>query len=204
MFSNLVGLGTDGASVMTGRLNGAVKKIVDFQLNAQSAPSKCEAVGVHCAAHKLSLAASQAGDKVPYVKKFKDMLRKLYDFFDNSSVRTAGLGAVQELLNDSKLKLLQPSSTRWLSVGNAVGRLKDKFASVVISLGREAEERHDVTAAGLHHVITQYKFVATMLLLCDVLPTVNRLSLLFQSEWIDFSSILKYVNSSLQAAGPED
>ena len=97
MFSKLVGIGTDGASVMTGKHNGAVKQIVDFQLDAQaeSAPSKCEAVGVHCAAHKLSLAASQAGDGVPYVKKFKDILRKLYDFFDNSSVRTAGLGAVQ-------------------------------------------------------------------------------------------------------------
>ena len=86
------------------------------------------------------------------------------------------------MLNDPKLKLLQPSSTRWLSVGNAVKRLKDIFASVVISLGREAEERHDVTAAGLHHIVTEYKFVATMLLLCDVLPTVNRLSLLFQAE----------------------
>ena len=74
-----------------------IKQIVDFQLDAQaeSAPSKCEAVGVHCAAHKLSLAVSQVGDGVPYVKKFKDILRKLYDFFDNSSVRTAG----QELLN---------------------------------------------------------------------------------------------------------
>lgn len=58
---------------------------------------------------KLSLAVSQAGDGVPYVKKFKDILRKLYDFFDNSSVKTAGLGAVQELLNDPKLKL--PATT---------------------------------------------------------------------------------------------
>ena len=138
---------------------------------------------MHCAAHKLSLAASQAGDGVPYVKKFKDILRKLHDFFDNSSVRTVGLGAVQELLNDLKLKLLQPSLTRWLSV--------------VISLGREAEECHDVTAAGLHHIVTEYKFVATMLLLSDVLPTVNRLSLLFQAEWIDFTSVSKYVQSTV-------
>lgn len=53
MFSKFVGIGTDGASVMTGKHNGAVKQIVDFQLDAQaeSAPSKCEAVRVHCAAH---------------------------------------------------------------------------------------------------------------------------------------------------------
>ena len=62
---------------------------------------------------------------------------------------------------------------------------------------REAEERDDVTAAGLHHVMTEYKFVATMFLLCDVLPTVNRLSLLFQAQWIDFSSLLKYIQSAV-------
>lgn len=61
-------------------------------------------------------------------------------------------------------------------------RLKYIFASVVISLRRKVEERHDVTAAGLHHIVTEYKFVAIMLLLCDVLPTVNRLSLLFQAD----------------------
>ena len=76
-------------------------------------------------------------------------------------------------------------------------RLKDIFTSVVISLGREAEERHDVIAAGLHHIVTEYQFVATMLLSCDVLPTVNRLSLLLQSEWIDFSSVSKYVQSTV-------
>ena len=57
---------------------------------------------MHCAAHRISLAASQAGDGVPHIKKFKDHLRKLYDFFDNSSVRTAGLCAVQELLDKVK------------------------------------------------------------------------------------------------------
>lgn len=58
-FSKLVGIGTDGATVMMGKSNGAVKKLVDFQLDAQpeSSSGKCEAVGIHCAAHKLSLAA---------------------------------------------------------------------------------------------------------------------------------------------------
>ena len=61
MFSKLVGIGTNGAPVMTGKHNGAVKQIIDFQKEAQtnSDPGcKCEVVGVHCAAHRLSLAAS--------------------------------------------------------------------------------------------------------------------------------------------------
>ena len=51
MFSKLVGFITDGASVMTEKHNGAVKQMLNAQ--AEPAPSKCEAVGVHCAAHKL-------------------------------------------------------------------------------------------------------------------------------------------------------
>ena len=36
MFSKLVGIGTDGAPVMTGKHNGAVKQIIDFQKEAQT------------------------------------------------------------------------------------------------------------------------------------------------------------------------
>ena len=87
-YACLRGLGTDGAAVMTGRVNGAVKRIQNAQLAAQIGPveSKCEAIGSHCAAHKLNLAVSQAGDHIPYVKKFKAILRQLYDFYNNSAV----------------------------------------------------------------------------------------------------------------------
>ena len=49
--TKMVGIGTDGASVMTGRKNGVVVKLKEM------APSL---IGVHCAAHRCSLASSQA------------------------------------------------------------------------------------------------------------------------------------------------
>ena len=78
----------------------------------------------------------QAGD----LKKFKGIIRQLYDFYNNSAVRTAGLVAVQKLLDQPELKVLQPSSTRWLSTGNCVMRLTKILGSIIISLGREYEE----------------------------------------------------------------
>jgi hypothetical protein len=48
--NDLVGLGTDGASVMTGRKNGLVVRVK--RLNNL-------VVGVHCAAHRCALASSQ-------------------------------------------------------------------------------------------------------------------------------------------------
>ena len=113
--NKLRGIGTDGASTMVGCKSGVVTRL------KKTTPS---AIGVHCTAHRLNLASSQAGDAVPYVKKFQQILRQLFDFFDNSAVRMAGLQSVQALIHE-KGKLLAPCSTRWLSTERSVQRLKD-------------------------------------------------------------------------------
>ncbi|KAG0415071.1 hypothetical protein HPB47_007757 [Ixodes persulcatus] len=98
VFETLRGIGTDGAPVMTGKKSGAVKLLTDKQ-KAVTAPQSSQAVGIHCGAHRLNLAANQAAKAVPYVDKFKDLLRRLYSFYASSSVRTAGLSAVQKILD---------------------------------------------------------------------------------------------------------
>lgn len=104
--NKLRGIGTDGAATMVGCHNGVVARL------KVTTPS---AIGVHCAAHRVNLASTQAAIVVPYVKKFNEILRQLFDFFDNSAVRMAGLQAVQNLLQEKTSRLLAPSSTRWLS-----------------------------------------------------------------------------------------
>ena len=169
-YSRLRGLGTDGAAVITGQRSGAVKRIRDRQLEAQQGQSpRWEAVGCHCAAHKLNLATEQAGSD-DYMNKFKGNIRQLYDFFDNSAIRSEGLAVVQKLLE-------QPLNP--MSMGNSVLRLKEILPSVLCSLGRESEERGDTKATGLYHFLSHYQFIATMLLSCDVLPVVNILSKVF-------------------------
>ena len=183
------GIGTDGASTMMGCHSGVVARLKTIT------PS---AIGVHCAAHRLNLASSQAGDSVSYVKRFSSILRQLYDFFDNSAVRTAGLEAVQTLISESG-KLLAPCSTRWLSTERSVNRLRKCFISVVLSLQREGEERSDAKAVGLNNLVTEYRFVCTMLLLCDALPHVSHLSKCFQSADCDYSIIPRMVSSTVHA-----
>ena len=75
------GIGTDGASTMLGCRNGVVAQLKRIR------PS---AIGIHCAAHRLDLASSQAGDAVSYVKKFNTIIRQLFDFMP--TVRSAQLG----------------------------------------------------------------------------------------------------------------
>ena len=133
-----------------------------------------------------------------YVKKLKKIIRQLYDFYDNSAIRTAGLVAVQKLLDQPELKVLQPSSTRWLSTGNCVVRRK-KILGSIISLSRESEERGDATAAGLYEFLSEYQFIATLLLFCDTLPTINRLSKIFQDQDIDYAPLATVVDSTKNA-----
>ena len=66
-YSKLRGIGTDGAAVMIGAKNGAVKRIIDEQLQSQDGDHKYQAIGQHCSAHQLNLAVSQAGDKIPAI-----------------------------------------------------------------------------------------------------------------------------------------
>ena len=127
------GIGTDGAATMAGCHNGVVARL------ERITPS---AIGVHCAAHRLNLALSQAGNAVPYIKKINSIIHQIFDFYDNSAVQMAGLQAIQTLLQE-KGRLIAPSATRWLSVDRSVNRLKSCFSSVVISLQREGEERSD-------------------------------------------------------------
>ena len=83
--SRMVGFGSDGASVMTGRHNGVAARLKRLQPILTS---------VHCIAHRLALAAAQSGDSVPYIANtFKPTLRQLFYFYENSTVRMSGLKA---------------------------------------------------------------------------------------------------------------
>ncbi|KAK0156134.1 Zinc finger protein 862 [Merluccius polli] len=102
---NLYGLGTDGAAVMTGRLNGVAKQLKD---------SFPKIVAVACAAHKLALACNNASNSVPYMATFRDHLQDLYLFFNNSANRTATLKAASLTLGVTDLKVKVPITVQTL------------------------------------------------------------------------------------------
>ena len=165
-----MGFGSDGASVMTGRLTGVGTRL------HQSNPYL---VAIHCVAHRLALACSQAGEKVPYVQKFKRALTTLYSFFHTSAVRTAGLKAIQELLNSPSLKMKEAKDVRWLSHDQAVQTIQITLPAVLTALEQEGTENGEPVAIGLVRVMKCYEFVACLYLMCDVLPHLSHLSRLF-------------------------
>ena len=188
--ANMVGFGSDGVRVMTGRNNGVGAKLKQRQ------PSlTC----VHCVCHRLALAASHAGKDVPYIRlKFKPTLSQLFYFYQNSSVRMSGLQAIERLLQSPELKLKKPADTRWLSHDSACQTLVKVFPAVCFSLSREAQERGDALALGLSKVVRMYNFIATLYMMCDVLPVITRLSCKLQTASIDLSSLHSLVQCTVQ------
>ena len=67
--------------------------------------------------------------------------------------------------------------------------LRGTFTSVVHSLEHESKERKDAQALGLLTFCRNFKFVGTLLLLCDVLPPLARLSTSFQRKNMPFNDI---------------
>ena len=174
------GFGSDGAAVMVGRRNGVATRLKARQPRL---------LAVHCINHRLALAAAHAADQIPYLQQFKATVRTLYLFYQNSSVRMAGLHAIQEVLDNPSIKLKQAKDVRWLPYDAAIAAIIRTLPALIASLEREATKRSEPSAVGLAKFVKTHYFVACCCLLHRVLPHISRLSLLFQCEDIDLALI---------------
>jgi hypothetical protein len=103
----IVGLGTDGASVMQGKKSGVVKRVRD----ELSAPY---IVGVHCAGHRLELAFKDCIKQVGLFDKLQTLLVGLYYYYRNSPLNRSNL---KESYSAVAIKPLMPTrvgGTRWV------------------------------------------------------------------------------------------
>ena len=80
--SKLVAIGTDGASVNTGKNTGVVKRLRDEVPHL---------VGVHCMAHRLELPLNDAAKTVPPQKATNKLLLSLYLFYHASPFNRSNL-----------------------------------------------------------------------------------------------------------------
>ena len=62
-------------------------------------------ISIHCGAHRLALASSQAAESITYLKWFDSHLSTLFYYFKNSPVREAALHQIQEIMEEPVLRL---------------------------------------------------------------------------------------------------
>ena len=76
-------------------------------------------------------------------------------------------------MESPELKLKKPADTRWLSHDNTYQTLVREFPAICVSKSREAEERGDTLAFGLGNNVRKYDFVASLYMMCNILPAIS-------------------------------
>lgn len=99
-----MGLAVDGASVMSGQVNGLAAKLKRV----------CPAlIHVHCIAHRLQLAVSQASSAWDILdEEVEPLLSSLHTFFASHPEHVTSLGQWQTQLQEPHLNVLKHVPTR--------------------------------------------------------------------------------------------
>ena len=99
--------GSDGASIMTRSVEGVstlLKKGNPFMIN------------IHCMAPRFAQCTSHSANNVENMEKYRQLLTDLYYYFSNSAKHTAGLNAIQEVLQSPQLKMKVMHAVRWFEL----------------------------------------------------------------------------------------
>lgn len=181
---NLVGIGTDNASVMVGINNGVHAKLKE----KHKLPGL---VLLRCVCHSLQLATSAATkDTLPRNLEF--MIKETYNWFSHSSLRQKAYADLYKLINDNKapLKILPLSETRWLAIERALGRILDQWVELQTHFEMARRKEGCYVAEMLYN---NYKDPANQVYLAYVYEIVNEVqktNKIFEAELADPLKVL--------------
>ena len=174
--SKIMGLGTDGASAMTGQNKGLTGMLLRHNPHIKN---------VHCIAHRLALCTSQAATNIPALKEYQDIMRNLFNYFKGSASRTQSLTQIQLILQDPQLKIKEIYEVRWLSFYGALETIYRSYGSLLAS----KELQKDPKAVGLHKKMSNKQFLYITHMMMDGIPLVTILSQTFQQKELDLAFV---------------
>lgn len=178
--SRLIGFASDGASVMTGQYAGAAVHLRQIL--------KKDFLSFHCLAHRLELAvhaAVQSSGEIQRVQLFTD---SLYSFYHKSYKNTYELYHIAEGLHAQLMKVTQVFTVRWVfSSFRAVTAFISDYGSMCNHMTQCSEDnsrnsKERAKCRGFANKLRDWKFVAELLLLADVLEVLWNLSAYMQSQ----------------------
>ncbi len=176
--TKIMGLGSDGASVMTGQKNG---------VSGRMKRENPHQVNTHCVAHRLCLCTSQAADECPQVKNYQETLTSVYYYFHGSASRGDRLEAIQNALDDPKVRFKEVHSVRWMSFYLALEAVFKSLDSLLVYLAEATLK--DPKAMGLKKKIATVSFISMTYLLMDIIPIVTKLNMFLQKPNIDVALV---------------
>lgn len=172
--------GYDGASVMSGHING-----VQARIQRQNP----KAAYIHCRAQVLNLCIVHSS-KLPLIRNIMDTMQEVSLAFKFSAKRflvfqeqlRQNADVREEMGRQSKLKVL--CETRWASRADCLNVFVTSFQVIVDTLN-ELSESGDNKARGLHSSILKWDFIVTAVILQHIFECTHRLSVYLQSTELD-------------------
>lgn len=192
--NHLVGIATDGASVMLGRKTGVCKMLSD----------KYPGIVVwHCLAHRLELSVHDTIAEVSGINHFKLFLDKLYCLYSASPKNQKELAACASELDIQLLRIGKVLDTRWVAssvrtvkaVWECYPALFKHFQSASSDSLRDSRER--AMYSGLAERLSSHAFVYNLALMFDALQELAELSLEFQKKELTLPSAHKAIGRQI-------
>ena len=168
---NLIGFAADGAANMTGK-NHSVATLLKIDC-----PNM---IVLKCICHSFALCASYACLMLP--SRIETFVRDIYNYVSNSPKRISEFEQIMILLDDKPKKLLHPVQTRWLSLEKVVCRILDLYEPLKIYFAMCYQVEKIDTAKSIFQNLEDPIVRLYLEFLKYILPTINKLNKMFQSE----------------------
>ena len=168
-WSNMIGYGSDSASVMVGAHNSVLSRVRTKQPNIFS---------LGCLCNLSALCAAAALKTLPV--SIDELLIDIFYHFKHSSKRYSEFTTIREEFSDiAPLHILKHCTTRWLSLERCVKRLLDQWPALHAYFDREAENDRN---AHLQRIAKHQKNPEVKLLCHFALKGFSKFSLAFQAH----------------------
>ena len=137
-----------------------------------------------CNSHTLALIPKHSivDSKFRVIYNADKLMIAIFVLFKKSSIRLNIFEQSQIMLEMKVLKLICPSSTRWLTHEHCFRRILEVYEAVLLALSELYQERGEVEALGLLIQLTEPTFVLSALMLAATLGVVRPLTLWLQTS----------------------
>ena len=181
----------DGASVMSGRMNGVQARFREL--------CKTPCIYVHCHAHRLNLVLVDACAQVRCAGDVLGLLELIYVFISVSSLRHGKFISIQQNDNVKVLEMPMQSDTRWVCKLKAVSTFKNRLKQVMHLLKFYSSEGKPVERTECSGLLLQINFTTVFMLhlLHDILVLVNGLSKYMQGRKASVFRACKLVKATV-------
>jgi hypothetical protein len=182
---NLMGISTDGASVMIGSKSGLCTRLQKY------CPYMLQ---FHCSAHRLNLAFKDVANTEKALDETDSLVRDLYKFFKNSSTRYQDLERFAKILGNKVYKIMKIYDIRWLSRHNSYKSLVNNYAALLdllLNYQKNKDEKESLTAKALYLRMSDIKIIYLIFGLNEMLSHWASILEKFQSENLSASMMAK-------------